>query len=83
MKEELAEGKLIKAHQRPADGARAQMKECRLFVPCRSCSDLPVPALRSQAHCPARVQGGARPPELNKTYRHTKTKKTQYGKANI
>lgn len=34
------------------------MKECRPFVPCRSRSALPEPALRSPGYCAARVHGG-------------------------
>ena len=58
MKEEWAEGKLIKGHQREMNWGREGMKECRPFVPCRSRSAPPEPALRSQGHCAARVHGG-------------------------
>lgn len=56
-KEERAEGKLIKGHQREMARGRDKIKECRPFVPCRPISAPPEPALRSQDHCTAQAHG--------------------------
>lgn len=57
IREDGAEGKLIKGHQRELARGRDKIKECRPFVARRPLSAPPEPALRSQDHCTARVHG--------------------------
>lgn len=69
-REDGAEGKLIKDHQRELACGRDKIKVCCPFGPCRPLSALP--ALRSQDHCTARVHGWC----WNTMHTHTHTQST-------
>lgn len=66
MREDGAEGKLIKAHQRELAGGRDEIKECRPLVPCARISF--VPDLRTTA-----LHGGMDDAGIQCTNTHTHT----------